>query len=171
MRLFTAFNLGTPAPRCIIFISMHCLLHVPHCVVSLNSHHYHKVLQHIESRANDSVLLDDVEYYTIASKCIGLYCFRTPKRMRVARSCGHSMYMYSIGLFSINVRSLYLSREGRNELSVLLGDPCFNGYKRHIVISTNLVNQNANPVFGASFFFYDSHHCIMHHLMSEINMV
>jgi hypothetical protein len=64
--------------------------------------------------------------------------------------------MYSIGLFSINVLSLHLSREGRNESSVLLGDPCFNGYKRHIVISTNPVNQNANPVFVASFFFsYD----------------
>jgi hypothetical protein len=45
------FNLGANAPPCInvyIYALFTCPTSPPHCVLPLNLHHYHKVLQHIE---------------------------------------------------------------------------------------------------------------------------
>ena len=72
--------------------------------------------------------------------------------------------MYStciVLLFSMNVLSLQpgilWKLEGQDDIMMIFGrDPTvnFHGYKRHVhfVISTNSVNQTANPVFGAVFF-------------------
>jgi len=50
-----------------------------------------------KSCANDSVLLDHVEYHTIVLKCSRLTVFFTPKRNRVARGGFHlCMYVYSV---------------------------------------------------------------------------
>ena len=118
VRLFVAFNLASMRHTlqhclylCIVYLSHFtfltvffvrtCTIIIKYCSISKSP------------LANDSVLLDNVEYYTIAWKCSRLSCFRCPKRMRVAPSCGRSMYMYSIRLFSINVVSLHpgISRE------------------------------------------------------------
>jgi hypothetical protein len=51
VRLVAGFNLGGNAPPCInvyIYALFTCPTSPPHCVLRLNLHHYHKVLQHIE---------------------------------------------------------------------------------------------------------------------------
>lgn len=50
-----------------------------------------------KSCANDSVLLDHVEYYTIVPKCSRLTVFPTPKRNGLIRGGFHlCMYVYSV---------------------------------------------------------------------------
>ena len=51
VRLVAGFNLGANVPSCInvyIYALFTCSTSSPHCVLRLNLHHHHKVLQHIE---------------------------------------------------------------------------------------------------------------------------
>jgi hypothetical protein len=70
------------------------------------------------------------------------------------------MYMYSISLFSINVVSLHPGISREDVIIVLFGGSSLQSH----IVTTNPVNQNANPVFGAVFLSHSDklslHHAV-----------